>query len=51
MALGIALLICGGLAAKYTSGQSKTFGPPYFIGAFLVGSFVSVLLCLAVTFD
>ena len=44
MALGIALLTCGGLAAKYTAGSVDTFGPPYFIGAFLVGSFVSLLL-------
>ncbi|XP_045192668.2 uncharacterized protein LOC123549000 [Mercenaria mercenaria] len=35
--LGILLLILGGVAVKNTQGQKNTFGPPYFLGAFLVG--------------
>ena len=42
IALGIALLVCGGLAVRYTKGQTDTFGPPYFLGAFIVGCLVSI---------
>ncbi|XP_045192674.2 uncharacterized protein LOC128545846 isoform X2 [Mercenaria mercenaria] len=48
--LGIILLILGGLAVKNTKGQKGTFGPPYFLGAFIVGcamilaSFMDVLM-------
>lgn len=36
--LGICLLTLGGLGVRYTRGQTDTFGPPYFLGAFIVGS-------------
>ncbi|XP_045192681.2 uncharacterized protein LOC123549002 [Mercenaria mercenaria] len=36
--LGVLLLILGGVAVKTTKGQKDTFGPPYFLGAFIGGS-------------
>ena len=36
--LGMGLLICGGFGTKYTG--EDDFGPPYFLGGFLVGSAV-----------
>ena len=46
LCLGITQLICGGLAVRYTRGQTDTFGPPYYTGAFIVGSLVSYLSTL-----
>ena len=45
--LGVALLTCGGLGTRYESGS---FGPPFFIGGFIVGTFmvISALLCMCV---
>jgi hypothetical protein len=39
--LGFLLLLLGGLAVKNTE-TSDGFGPPYYIGAFLVGCAVSI---------
>ena len=36
--LGVGLLACGGLGTQYN--DSGSFGPPYFIGGFLVGFMV-----------
>lgn len=45
--LGIALLTCGGFGTQYEAGS---FGPPFFVGGFIVGSFmvISALLCMCV---
>lgn len=62
IALGIAHLICGALAAKYTERQTDSLkhsvGPPYFVGAFMDGilmtiaGVVSLMICKkAVTLD
>ena len=40
--LGIGLLVCGGFGTTYTG--EYDFGPPYFLGGFLVGSAVSTCL-------
>ncbi|XP_053401728.1 uncharacterized protein LOC123549001 isoform X2 [Mercenaria mercenaria] len=46
--LGILLLILGGVAVKYTKGQKDTFGPPYFVGAFIVGCAACIEVILTV---
>ncbi|XP_053401731.1 uncharacterized protein LOC123549003 isoform X2 [Mercenaria mercenaria] len=46
--LGIILLILGGVAVKYTMGQKDTFGPPYFVGAFIVGCAACIEVFLTV---
>ena len=45
--LGVALLVCGGFGTQY---EGSDFGPPFFIGGFVVGTFmlISALLCTCV---
>lgn len=45
--LGIGLLTCGGLGTQYEEGD---FGPPFFLGGFIVGTLmvISALLCMCV---
>lgn len=38
--LGVGLLICGGFGTTY---DDEGFGPPFFLGGFLVGSMVCIL--------
>ena len=40
--LGVSLIVCGILGNIYMKDQ-QTFGPPYYIGAFVVGFFVSTI--------
>ena len=45
--LGVALLVCGGFGTQY---EGSDFGLPFFIGGFVVGTFmlISALLCTCV---
>ena len=40
--LGLGLLACGGCGTMYTNENS--FGPPYYLGGFLVGSVVGICI-------
>ena len=44
--LGFAQLVFGVLAVRFTVGQTNTFGPPYYVGAFIAGVLVSLLVML-----